>query len=216
MSGWLREYGRELRWTLVVLVLAAAGAVALWPRTAEQPDEEAGAPSPPPPPPTAERVEPAQRQAADLQSCPSGGSGPAELTGARGTCLADGSSADLGAAVADGPVLVNVWATWCAPCLTELPALQAYADRPDSARVLGVQVMSGEAGGLDMLRELGVHFPSLHDTDNSLREALRVPNLLPASYLVTERGEVRRMPPAAFESPDEVAEAVRRTSGDGR
>lgn len=209
MIAWVREYRSELRWTFVVLVLAAAGIAALWPRSAEQPDEGGGAP----PPKAAPPVDPAQRQAADLQPCPSGAGGPAELTGVRGTCLADGVPTDLGAAVADGPVLVNVWATWCAPCRTELPALQAYAERPDSPRVLGVQVMSDEAAGLDLLRELGVDFPNVHDADDDIRAALRVPNVLPVSYLVTERGEVRRMGPAAFEDPDQIAEAVRNTAG---
>lgn len=213
MSGWVREYRGELRWTLVVLVLAAAGIAALWPRAGEQPDEQADAP---PPPQAAQPVDPAQRQAANLRPCPSGDGGPAELTGVRGTCLADGAPADLGAAVADGPVLVNVWATWCVPCRTELPALQAYAERPDSARVLGVQVMSDEAGGLDLLRELGVEFPNVHDADNDIRAALNVPNVLPVSYLVTEQGEIHRLDPAVFENPDQVDEAVRRASGGQR
>jgi thiol-disulfide isomerase/thioredoxin len=36
-----------------------------------------------------------------------------------------GKTLDLGAQ--DGPVLVNLWATWCAPCVKELPQLDALA-----------------------------------------------------------------------------------------
>ena len=37
-----------------------------------------------------------------------------------------------------GPVLVNLWATWCAPCVKELPTLEALEARPDSPRVIAV------------------------------------------------------------------------------
>ncbi|WP_344686197.1 TlpA disulfide reductase family protein, partial [Saccharopolyspora taberi] len=144
-----------------------------------------------------------------LAPCPAGPpTGPA----ATGTCLADGSPADLAAAVGGRPTLVNVWATWCAPCRTELPALQEYSQQPGSVRVIGVQVLSDEEEGLRLLRELGVRYPNIHDPDNRIRAALNVPAVLPISYVVTSTGEVRRIdPPIAFSSAAEVADAVGRT-----
>lgn len=41
----------------------------------------------------------------------------------------DGATLDLGAQ--DGPVLLNLWATWCAPCVKEMPALDALAGTLD-------------------------------------------------------------------------------------
>ena len=43
------------------------------------------------------------------------------------------------------PVLVNLWATWCAPCVTELPLLEALAAR-SKVRVLTVSQDSGQPG----------------------------------------------------------------------
>jgi thiol-disulfide isomerase/thioredoxin len=42
------------------------------------------------------------------------------------------------AAAKGNPVLVNVWATWCAPCVKELPTLQALSKRRGSPRIIAV------------------------------------------------------------------------------
>ncbi|GAA0762668.1 thiol-disulfide isomerase/thioredoxin [Erythromicrobium ramosum] len=48
-----------------------------------------------------------------------------------------GKSLDLGAQ--DGPVLLNLWATWCAPCVKEMPQLDALAAELDGeVRVITV------------------------------------------------------------------------------
>lgn len=212
MSRWA-AYRTEIRWTIVVVVLAVVGIIALWPRGSEQRSDTA---APPPAPPAARAVDPTQRTAAALETCRSTAGGPAGLTGVGVTCMADGKPVDLASAVAGEPTLINLWASWCAPCRTELPALQEYSKQPDAIRVVGVQVESDEADGLDLLRQLGVHFPNVHDGNDRAQAALKAPNLLPVSYVVTASGEVRRIdPPVAFESPDEVRAAVRRTLGSG-
>ncbi|MFR9728964.1 TlpA family protein disulfide reductase [Saccharopolyspora sp. MS10] len=206
----VREFRREIQWTLVVLVLAVLAAVALWPGGSGDIGSRA---APPGPERAAPPVDPALRTG--LEPCPSPSpGGPERLAGVTGTCLADGAPADVGAALAGRPALINVWATWCAPCRTELPALQDYAHRPGAIPVLGVQVRSDEADGLELLRSLGVRFPNVHDPEGAVRQALRVPNALPASFVVTAEGEIRRIdPPEVFESGDAVDAAVRRTLG---
>lgn len=49
------------------------------------------------------------------------------------------------AALAGKPLLVNLWATWCAPCVAELPTLDALAGaKGDSLRVLAISQDLGE------------------------------------------------------------------------
>ena len=50
---------------------------------------------------------------------------------------ADGRPSSL-AAARGGPVLVNIWATWCAPCVKELPTLQAISTKEGSPRIIAV------------------------------------------------------------------------------
>jgi thiol-disulfide isomerase/thioredoxin len=193
---------RVTKWALAAAVLAVALIVALLPRGGDEPAAKPSADLAP------------ARAAAALQPCPAPGSGAPvkQLDGVTADCLGDGASVDLGRALAGAPVLVNVWASWCEPCRTELPVLQEYAKQPGAVRVLGVQVQSPAKDGLDLLAKLGVHLPSVFDGDGRsgpVRTALKVPPRLPASYLVTAAGEVRFIAnPPTFVNTDQVRAAV--------
>jgi thiol-disulfide isomerase/thioredoxin len=200
------------RWALVLGVLVLAAVVALLPRDDPQAPSPAALPASAAPDLAAPDLAAARLKAA-LAPCPAPGAGRVEtLAGVSASCLGDGRPVDLGAALAGRTTVVNVWATWCQPCRTELPVLAAYAAGPGAASVLGVQVASSPADGLALLTELGVHLPTVHDGDGPsgpVRAALKVAPVLPASYLVTPDGRVRFLgDPRVFDSPDQVRAAV--------
>ena len=188
-----------MRWAIAAVILMIAGVVAIWPRS-----------EPAPTPEETTRSTPDLTQArakAGLPACATDQQGPADLRGIAAECLADGKSVDI-AATLEAPVLVNMWATWCGPCKTELPILAEYAGQPDAIKVVTLGVDSTPADALELLTALNVRLPSLLDEDGTAHKKLH-PLGLPASYLVKADGSVTLIEnPRVFRSVDEVRQAV--------
>ncbi|MTD55952.1 TlpA family protein disulfide reductase [Amycolatopsis pithecellobii] len=191
---------RATKWALAVGVLILGVIIAVLPRD-NTPSRNTAGPD-----------LSAARASAALAPCPRGTGEVAQLKDVSTQCLGDGATVDLGTALAGHTTLVNIWATWCEPCKTELPVLAQYAAEPGAAQVLEVQVASSESDGLALLTKLGVHLPSVFDGDGQsgpVRSALKPPPSLPASYLVTADGQVHFIEnPRVFHNSDEVRKVV--------
>lgn len=189
-----------LRRMAAVVVVAVALTVALWPRSEPVPDAGTDA------------ALTDLRAAAALAPCPTPTPGVrpgGRLVGLRLPCLGAPGSVDVGAALAGRPVLINVWASWCVPCREEIPALQAYRATPGAIEVLGVSADADPAAALAMMAASGGHYPSVIDAEVRLRRALAGPPLLPANYLISSDGVVRRLdPPVVFRSAAQVQDTL--------
>ncbi len=94
----------------------------------------------------------------------------------------------------DGYVtLVNIWATWCAPCRAEMPSMQeVYADyRERGFRIAAVSVDAGSSDKVTAFgQELGLTFDLLHDASGAIQQAYRTIGV-PQSFLVDRHGVVQ-------------------------
>jgi endonuclease-3 len=203
----------SFRWTVAVLTVLVAIVVALvtemrdtTPGTAPHPSATVGSNS------NADLS--ALRRQADLPPCPPPGEdpGPASLRGITVQCLADGGAVDTARSVGGRPVLLNLWAYWCAPCAAELPAMAEYQRRVGGQiTVVTVHQDADDAAALSRLAALGVRLPAWQDGSRRVAAALRVPNVMPATVLLRADGSVAQILPRAFASADEIAAAVGQT-----
>ena len=92
-----------------------------------------------------------------------------------------------------GPLVVNLWATWCGPCRQELPEFQQYATRVgDRVRVVGVLTSDGAPAGRSFAADLGLKFPMLVDDDGRLLAAVGAAGL-PVTLFVDAAGHIAYM-----------------------
>jgi peroxiredoxin len=90
-------------------------------------------------------------------------------------------------------VIINFWATWCAPCLVEMPALeQAYQERKDDGLVILAVNRDEDRGAVERFfyEDLKLTFTPLLDDEARVNDQYRVFNL-PTTYFVDRDGIIR-------------------------
>jgi thiol-disulfide isomerase/thioredoxin len=89
--------------------------------------------------------------------------------------------------------LVNIWATWCIPCRTEMPALQQlFKDLgPKGLRIIAVSIDDG-ASQKDVqlfVNDLGLTFEVLHDKSGDIQRVYQTTGV-PESFLLDKNGVI--------------------------
>ena len=89
-------------------------------------------------------------------------------------------------------VMVNFWATWCAPCRQEMPQLNRLYEKYRSSGfvLLGVNVDEDSSKAADVAAKLGITFPVLLDADKSVSKLYDL-STMPSTVLIDRDGRVR-------------------------
>lgn len=117
------------------------------------------------------------------------GRAPAPLTAALRPGFEDG---ELGLAeLQDVPVVLNFWASWCAPCREEAPVLQRGWERHGSRGVLylGLNMQDVTDDVRAFLEEFEITYPTIRDPDKDIATAYGAAGI-PETYFVDGEGEV--------------------------
>jgi peroxiredoxin len=103
-------------------------------------------------------------------------------------------------------VLVNVWATWCAPCRVEMPSIQKLHDSygPKGLKIIAVSIDDpGQSSAIrDFSKDYGLSFEILHDKSAEIRRSYQTTGV-PETFVIGRDGVIRKkwIGPADWNSP---------------
>jgi peroxiredoxin len=107
-------------------------------------------------------------------------------------------------------VVLNVWATWCPPCIYEMPSFERLHQtvRDTNLRILAISVDEFVGGDsvLAFARGLGVTFEILHDSSRTIDRAYQITGY-PETFVIARDGTIRKkwIGPADWSSAENVA-----------
>ena len=124
-------------------------------------------------------------------------------------CL-DGSS-NINFHSIKGPIIVNVWASWCEGCKEEMPYfIDLYANpvfKNGEIKLLGIDVDEKNAdSGPNFIKSYGMRWPHLEDLDG--RSKIVFGPGVPVTYFIDKNGEIIHKHIGAFLSKDQLYEGV--------
>ena len=105
----------------------------------------------------------------------------------------DGSTFELAEHIAtDGrPIVLNLWASWCFPCRTEMPEFSKLADENPDVAFVGVAVQDSRGPAEEFADEIGVSYPLGIDESGDVVASYPFVGL-PTTYLIGADGAVAR------------------------
>lgn len=108
----------------------------------------------------------------------------------------DGDVIDLRTRYAGKRLLINVWASWCGPCIEEMPELDRFAasQGADGVQVIGL-ALDARDGVRDFTAKIPVRYPIVLDTPGPADASVWLGNakgVLPYTVLVGADGRIER------------------------
>ena len=91
----------------------------------------------------------------------------------------------------DKPVYLNFWATWCPPCVKELPHIQAkYEQYKDRIHFLAISVDSEQEAPAQFISSKGYTFSVGYGNEREISRAYNI-EAIPASYIIGTDGTIK-------------------------
>ena len=102
--------------------------------------------------------------------------------------LLNGGASTIGAFL-DRPVVLNFFASWCAPCVAEMPALEAVQQQRPDVAFIGLAFNDTRTRAQEIVADTGVAYATGLDPDSAIGNSLGILGI-PTTFFFTADGEV--------------------------
>jgi len=138
----------------------------------------------------------------EVVSCESISQDTSFVGGIEMDCLDRTTGARLGAL--RGPMLVNVWGSWCGPCREEIPILRSFYEKAQGkVALVGIDVEEATFDdGRRFVERNGIVWPNLYDPDGRSREYFGLG--VPVTWFIAPDGSVAGKKIGAFTDESEL------------
>lgn len=108
------------------------------------------------------------------------------------------------------PVLINFWATWCDPCVYEMPFIQQVYDEWSDRGLVVLAINVGESSATvkRFLQSHSLSFPVLLDTEKAVTREYNVRGY-PTTFLIDKEGVIVGYKVGPFQSKEEIEAGIR-------
>lgn len=111
-------------------------------------------------------------------------------------------------------VMMNLWASWCPPCIAEMPDLQSFfsAHKDEGIEVIGINLTESEAhkeGIYQFIDDFELTFPVVFDEASQVADLYQV-TTIPTTFILNSKGEIEQkiVGPLTYEIMEELMQQV--------
>ena len=92
------------------------------------------------------------------------------------------------------PVILNFWASWCAPCWQEMPFLENVwkSNKDNNLVLLGINVLDDKEEAEETLKEFGITYLNLYDPEGDIKDNYNL-LALPVTYFIDKEGSISKI-----------------------
>ena len=113
------------------------------------------------------------------------------------------------AALKGHPIVINKWASWCAPCQAEFGIFEAVGtERGKEVAFLGVNGTDKDKAARNFLAKRWLPVPSYTDPDEDIAQAIEAPKNYPITVFVDKNGKTVRVHSGVYKSKDQLNEDI--------
>jgi len=133
-------------------------------------------------------------------------------TGIELECLGTGKQTLIQSSLR-GPMLINVYGSWCWPCRQEIPYFREFYEKyQDQVGLVGIAVEEvKKSDTTDFIKSMGIKWPSLYDPDGRTR--LNIGMGVPVTLFINKSGKVTGKIVGAVKSESEIVDGVKKYLG---